>query len=84
MLLGFVPAGYGVGVESTGAEGALTTIELRGTAVGFVATKEKEGVGPVGVGNREVEPLTLTLEPTTLEPAAEATLDAEEETADAT
>jgi hypothetical protein len=64
----------------------LTTIELRGTAVGFVATKETEGVGPVGVGSREVEPLTLTLEPTGLEPAAEATLDeaAEEETADAT
>jgi hypothetical protein len=54
--------------------GALTTIEERGYAVGFVAAKEKEGVGPVGVGNREVEPLKL-------EPEADATAEEPEEAA---
>lgn len=37
-----------------GAEGALTTIDARGTAVGFSDCNEKEGV-KVGVGKREVE-----------------------------
>ena len=63
----------------------MATIEVRGTAVGFVDAKEKEGVGSVDVGNGEVEPLTLTLEPTELEPVGEEELDeAAEETTDAT
>jgi hypothetical protein len=49
-------------------------------AVGFVDTKVKVGIGPVGVGNREVEPLAL---PTALEAAA-AVDEAAEETAEAT
>jgi hypothetical protein len=60
----------------------LTTIEVRGIAVGFVDTKVKVGIGPVGVGNREVEPLALPL-PTALE-AAVAVDEAAEETAEAT
>jgi hypothetical protein len=60
------------------AEGALTTMEERGTAVGFSDTKEMEGVGPVGVGNREIEPLE-TLEPVAAtETAAEEAAEAEE------
>lgn len=71
----------------------MTTIEARGTAFGFVDAKVKEGVAAVGVGNRDVEPLTLTLEPVGLELAAAAALDetagesaeeTAEETADAT
>jgi hypothetical protein len=48
-----------------GAEGALTTMDERGTAEGFSDTKEKEGVGPVGVGNK----VPVTEAPETLEPA---------------
>ena len=39
----------------------MTTIEERGTAVGFSDTKVKEGVGPVGVGKRVVTKLPLEL-----------------------
>ena len=63
----------------------MATIEARGTAVGFVDAKEKEGVGSVDVDKREVEPLTLTLERAGLELAAVAALDeTAEETADVT
>jgi len=58
------------------AEGALTTMEERGKAVGFSEAKENEGVGPVGVGNREIEPLTL--DPLALEPVAPTRAGAEE------
>jgi hypothetical protein len=52
----------------------LTTMDERGTAVGFSDTKVKEGVGPVGVGNKvpvTVAPETLEAPdtPETLEPA---------------
>ena len=40
-------------------------MDERGTALGFSDTKEKEGVGPVGVGNKE----PVTEAPETLEPA---------------
>jgi len=60
-------------------EGALTTMEERGTAVGFCETKEKEGVGPVGVGSRVPE--TEALEPRD-EAADEATDEAAEEVAE--
>lgn len=59
------------------AEGALTAIEESGTAVGFSEAKEKEGVGPVGVGNRVPE--RVTLEPAVAaaeEPTEEAAEDA--------
>jgi hypothetical protein len=52
-------------------EGALTTMEERGKAVGFCETKEKEGVAPVGVGNRVPETEAL-------EPREEATEEAAE------
>jgi hypothetical protein len=58
------------------AEGALTTMEERGKAVGFSEAKENEGVGPVGVGNRETEPLTLAMEP--VAPTGAAAEEAEE------
>lgn len=50
-------------------------MEERGKAVGFSDAKENEGVGPVGVGNKEIEPLTL---PLTLEPVAATEAAAEE------
>jgi hypothetical protein len=75
ILEGLLPAGKGEGIGLTGAEGALTTMDARGTAVGFVDTKEKVGVGPVGVGNR----VPVMVAPETLEPAgAEAPEEAAE------
>jgi hypothetical protein len=72
---GLVPAGKGEGIGLTGAEGALTTMDARGTAVGFVDIKEKEGVGPVGVGSK----VPVMVAPETLEPAgAEAPEEAAE------
>jgi hypothetical protein len=55
ILEGLVPAAKGVGITRVAEEGALTTMEGMGTAVGFCEAKENEGVGPVGVGNRELE-----------------------------
>ena len=66
MLLGFEPGEKAGGNPLLGAAGALTTMEERGTAVGFCDAKVKVGVGPVGVGSKEVE--RLALEP--LEPEA--------------
>ena len=43
----------------------MTTMDERGTAEGFSDTKEKVGVGPVGVGNK----LPVTEAPETVEPA---------------
>ena len=45
MLLGVEPFVAGVGITLVGAEGALKTIEERGTAVGFCDSNEKEGMG---------------------------------------
>jgi len=59
ILDGLVPAGKGGGIGLSAAEGALTTMDEMGTAVGFCDAKEKEGVG-----NEEPE----TEEPETLEP----------------
>lgn len=53
--LGFVPGAAGVGIILVTAEGALTTMDARGTAVGFTDSNEIEGVGPVGVGRRVFE-----------------------------
>ncbi len=50
-----------------------------GTAVGFCDAKEKVGIGPVGVGNKEPE----TEEPETLEPETEAPEEAAEEAPEA-
>jgi len=61
ILEGLVPAGKGEGIKLVAAEGALTTMAEIGTAVGFCDAKEKEGVGPVGVGNKVPE--TEALEP---------------------
>ena len=60
-MLGFAPTGYasGTGLVATGE--ALTTIAERGTAVGFSDTKVKEGVGPVGVGKKDVTKVPLVL-----------------------
>jgi len=55
ILLGFVPGAAGVGIILVAAEGALTTIAERGTAVGLVDCNEIEGVEPVGVGRRVFE-----------------------------
>lgn len=85
MLLGFEPAENGGGIALVEATGALTTMEERGTAVGFCDAKVKVGVGPVGVGNKEVERLALEpLEPeaTGLELAAGALPLDEDETAE--
>jgi hypothetical protein len=60
-LLGFAPTGYASGTGLVEIGGALTTIEARGTAVGFSDTKVKEGVGPVGVGKRVITKLPLVL-----------------------
>lgn len=78
ILEGLVPAAKGVGIGLTGAEGALTTMDEMGTAVGFSDTREKEGVGPVGVGNWPETEVELEA-PETLEPAgAEAPEEAAE------
>ena len=45
ILLGVEPFVAGVGITLVGAEGALKTIEERGTAVGFSDANEKEGMG---------------------------------------
>lgn len=58
------------------AEGALTAMDERGTAVGFCDAKVKVGVGPVGVGNK----VPVTEAPETLEPAG---TEAPEEAAEA-
>lgn len=66
-----------------GSGGALTTMEETGTAVGFSDCKEKEGVGPVGVGNRDerLVPEARTLEPAEL-PMTEEVETEEVETAE--
>jgi hypothetical protein len=56
-------------------------MEERGTAVGFSETKEKEGVGPVGVGNRV--PLELTEPLAATVPTEEAAEEVAEEAAEA-
>lgn len=63
-----------MGIILVAAEGALTTMDERGKAVGFSATKVKEGVGPVGVGKRvpETVPERAALEPRGEEAAEEA------------
>lgn len=61
-----------MGIIKVGEEGALTTMEARGTAVGFCETKETEGVGPVGVGNRVPEREALEPRDEAAEEAAEA------------
>jgi hypothetical protein len=72
---GTEPAGKGAGIGLMAAEGALTTMDEMGTAVGFCDAKEKEGVGSVAV-----EPETE--EPETLEPETEAPEEAPEEAAE--
>jgi len=57
ILLGVEPGAAGVGKGLVGAEGALTTIEAIGIAVGFSDSNEKEGE-KVGVGKREDVPET--------------------------
>jgi hypothetical protein len=63
----------------TAAEGALTAMDERGTAVGFCDAKEKEGVGPVGVGNK----VPVTEAPETLEPPGTEAPEAATEAAEA-
>jgi len=65
----------------------LTTIAERGTAVGFSDTKVKEGVGPVGVGKKDVTKVPLVLRKPVLgrglpDEAAEGATAAEEATAE--
>jgi len=79
-LLGVEPGAPGVGRGLVGAEGALTTIDARGTAVGFSDCNEKEGVA-VGVGKREVE--TVVPETTVPEAGEDDEEDEEEEEAEA-
>jgi hypothetical protein len=79
-LLGFAPTGYAGGKGLVGTGEALTTIAEMGTAVGFSDTKVKEGVGPVGVGKKDVTNVPLVLR----KPVLAAVLLLDEDAEDAT